>query len=115
VAVVVVMKARFQFRLRTLMIAVTVLALPLGYIGWQAKIVGYRKVVLDNLVKHAYAIEPVLNPTYRVTGLRHWLGDVAIEQFGFDDDATDDEICEVRRAFPKAAIWRGVHPPRLIE
>jgi hypothetical protein len=27
-------RRRFQFRLRTLMIVVTVLAVPLGYVGW---------------------------------------------------------------------------------
>ena len=30
---------RFQFRLRTLMIAVTLLAVPCAYVGWQAMIV----------------------------------------------------------------------------
>ena len=33
---------RFQFRLRTLMIAVTLPAVPMGYAGWQAKIVSER-------------------------------------------------------------------------
>jgi hypothetical protein len=28
---------RFQFRLRTLMIAVTLLAVPCAYVGWQAR------------------------------------------------------------------------------
>jgi hypothetical protein len=37
---------RFQFRLRTLMIAVTLLAVPLGYLGWQAKIVRARTETL---------------------------------------------------------------------
>jgi hypothetical protein len=32
-------RRHFQFRLRTLMIGVTLLAVPLGYVGWQAKIV----------------------------------------------------------------------------
>jgi hypothetical protein len=32
----------FQFSLRTLMIGVTVLAVPCGYVGWQAKIVRER-------------------------------------------------------------------------
>ena len=32
-------RRRFQFRLRTLMIVVTLLAVPCAYIGWQAKIV----------------------------------------------------------------------------
>ena len=36
----------YQFGLRTLMIAVTLLAVPLGYVGWQAKIVRERKAAL---------------------------------------------------------------------
>jgi hypothetical protein len=32
-------RRRFQFRLRTLLIGVTLLAIPCGYVGWQAKIV----------------------------------------------------------------------------
>jgi hypothetical protein len=43
---------RFQFRLRTLMVGVTLLAVPLGYVGWQAKIVRERKAFYD---AHAYA------------------------------------------------------------
>jgi hypothetical protein len=35
-------RLRFRFRLRTLMIVVTLLAVPLGYVGWQAKIVRER-------------------------------------------------------------------------
>jgi hypothetical protein len=35
-------RRRFQFRLRTLMIVVTLLAVPLGYVGWSAKIVRER-------------------------------------------------------------------------
>jgi hypothetical protein len=35
----------FQFRLRTLMIVVTLLAVPLGYVGWQVKIVRERKAL----------------------------------------------------------------------
>jgi hypothetical protein len=43
------MARRFQFRLRTLMIVVTLLAVPLGYVGWQAKIVRERKSVLAEI------------------------------------------------------------------
>ena len=39
----------FQFSLRTLMVAVTLLAVPLGYVGWQAKIVRERKTALERL------------------------------------------------------------------
>src|SRR5580693_1171162 len=41
-------RRRFQFRLRTLMIGVTLLAVPLGYVGWQAKIVREREAFLEN-------------------------------------------------------------------
>jgi hypothetical protein len=40
-------RRRFQFRLRTLMILVTLLAGVCGYIAWQAKIVKERKAVAD--------------------------------------------------------------------
>ncbi len=37
-------RRRFQFRLRSLLIGVTLFALiPCGYVGWQAKIVRERK------------------------------------------------------------------------
>jgi hypothetical protein len=32
-------RRRFQFSLRTLLIVVTMLAVPCAYVGWQAKIV----------------------------------------------------------------------------
>jgi hypothetical protein len=38
----------FQFSLRTLLIGVTLLAVPLGYVGWQAKIVRERGAFLEN-------------------------------------------------------------------
>jgi hypothetical protein len=38
----------FQFSLRTLLIGVTLLAVPLGYVGWQAKIVRERQAWIAN-------------------------------------------------------------------
>jgi hypothetical protein len=37
----------FQFRLRTLLIGVTLLAVPMGYIGWQTTIVKEREEFLS--------------------------------------------------------------------
>jgi hypothetical protein len=42
-------RRRFQFRLRTLMIVVAVLALPCAYVGWQAKIVRERRAMLTRI------------------------------------------------------------------
>src|SRR4051812_15210089 len=36
-------RRRFQFRLQTLLIVVTLLAVPMAYVGWQAKIVTDRR------------------------------------------------------------------------
>jgi hypothetical protein len=41
----------FQFSLRTLMIVVTLLAVPMGYVGWQAKIVKSRSDLLEQIKK----------------------------------------------------------------
>ena len=38
---------RFQFRLRTLMIVATLLAVSLGYVGWQIKIAREREAFLQ--------------------------------------------------------------------
>jgi hypothetical protein len=110
------MKRRwYQFSLRSLLIGVTLLALAFGYVASQARIVVDRNAVLNIRVKHAYTIQPVFNPTYRVNGLlRHWLSDYPIAEFCFDDNATDEEIGEARRAFPEAAIWSG-EPAHQIE
>ena len=40
---------RFQFSLRTLLIGVTLLAVPCWYVGWQAKIVRDRKTMLQEI------------------------------------------------------------------
>jgi hypothetical protein len=42
----------YQFRLRTLMIAVTLLAVPLGYVGWQVRIVRHRDELRRELAAH---------------------------------------------------------------
>ncbi len=41
----------YQFRLRSLLIVVTLLTVPLGYVGWQAKIVRERKALLQLVVE----------------------------------------------------------------
>src|SRR5690348_7897587 len=48
-------RRRFQFRLRTLMIGITLFALiPCGYIGWQAKIVRDRQAWTAHLAARGF-------------------------------------------------------------
>ena len=42
-------RRRFQFRLRTLLIVVTVFAMPLGYVEWEAKIVRASFAMRDEI------------------------------------------------------------------
>jgi hypothetical protein len=58
-------RRRFQFRLRTLLIGVTLVAVPLGYVGWQAKIVREREEFLETrywLPGDSSPFEPVQAP-----------------------------------------------------
>jgi hypothetical protein len=100
-------RRRFQFRLRSLMIMVTLLAVPCAYVGWQVRLVRERRDILDNRTKHATAIYGMVDPPSLTLGVRRWLGDVAVRQFFFNADATDDEIEVTRRALPEAEVWRG--------
>jgi hypothetical protein len=66
----------FQFRLRTLLIVVTLLAVPCAYVGWQAAIVRERKSLLES-----GANGPTFNAMLdedsdaAIPVIRLWLGD----------------------------------------
>ncbi len=106
-------RRRFQFRLRTLMIVVTLLALPCGYVGWQAKIVRERKVLRETVIGSFVTAEDFskmvqggafkLETLPHVSWLRRLLGDeaiVTISVFKVDD------VDAVRVAFPEAEVNR---------
>jgi hypothetical protein len=104
---------RFQFRLRTLMIGVTLLAVPLGYVGWQAKIVRDRRALLDSIkaagggdetaMFHNNASPPP--PPW----LRRILGDETVELL-LVPPATDEEtMARIHRLFPDTRILVGTN------
>src|SRR4051794_20754569 len=97
---------RFQFRLRTLMIVVTLLAIPCAWVGWQLKIVRERERVRNN-VPHAYKIWP-MEYSGPFSGL---FGDHAVSSIWFDESATDEEIESARRAFPEADVVTSKNDP----
>jgi hypothetical protein len=105
----------FQFRLRTLLIGVALLAVPCAYVGWQAKIVAERKSLLE---RSDPSNGPILTYGEVVNGfgdhaglvelppLREWLGDKAIDRIDLIYDAPPSFAQEVRDAFPEAAIFQ---------
>jgi hypothetical protein len=106
-------RRRFQFRLRTLMIAVTLPAVPMGYVGWEAKIVRERKTWLA--AQRIYL--PVEPPPVFAIGddsqapslIRRWLGDEAqpiVCVWTFDSTTDKQAAADL---FPEATVY--VLPP----
>jgi hypothetical protein len=86
-----------QFSLRTLMIAVALLAVPLGYVGWQAKIVRERNAYLRN---HGWKE----GDWSRLSALRRWLGDFPAEIVWIPTTANVSERKLVVSLFPEARV-----------
>ncbi len=128
-------RRRFQFRLRTLLIGVTLLAGACGYIGWQVKIVQERKAVAD-LVQHQYngavywssevkRLSPtasglrilqdgIVLPLREVSWVRRWLGDDAATYILYRMQMPKDEITRMKAAFPEAHFESDEYVPTTV-
>ncbi len=113
----------FQFHLRTLLIVVTLLAAPLGYVGWQAKIVRERHDLLKRLVgmgglsinaeqaerlsgSGLAAQEIAHRPATQVPWIRRLLGDETIAFLVLPSRLNGPDVEEIIDAFPEAAVKR---------
>jgi hypothetical protein len=96
----------FQFSLRTLIIVVTLLALPLGYVGWQAKIVRERRAMRDSILDAGgYVTDlPFIPGPPPPSWLRRILGDETVEILVVPDETDEKTIAEIRRLFPNTKI-----------
>jgi hypothetical protein len=104
-------RRRFQFRLRTLMIVVTLIAVPCAYVGWQAKIVRDRKAWLarqpiqrridgPKIIKELAQGDPTRSPSK----IRLWLGDKSVEYIGIPISSNPEELKLAASLFPEAVI-----------
>jgi hypothetical protein len=117
---------RFQFRLRTLLIVVMLLAVASGYVGRQVEIVkerermaaatGVDSVVAADSRDNITALSSGAGTTHRsddsrekIPWFRKWLGDRYYLGLSIDKSASDDEITRYKEAFPEATIIR--RPP----
>ena len=98
-------RGRIQFRLRTLMIGVTLFALiPCGYIGWQAKIMRGRTAMLDlNMPIDSFEEK---RSDESIPPIRRWFGDKAYEFIVLGEGATDSLVERYRNSFPEALVYR---------
>jgi hypothetical protein len=122
----------FQFSLRTLLIVVALLAVPLGYVGWQAKIVRERKAMVREVAKmggqvvfssyetklgpdsHFRFGETTMKPPYpTVSTLRAWLGDDFALGIALPAATPTDTLKRVEQIFPEAKVAkrRLLKPP----
>jgi hypothetical protein len=128
-------RRRFQFRLRTLLIGVTLLAGVCGYVGWQAKIVRERHAIarevsqlhggvfsesrLEAIFGQGKALEEplevgetTLTPPYpTISLLRKWPGDEGVLAVVIPESVPASTVARVKAAFPEALV---VQSPRVL-
>ena len=111
----------FQFSLRTLMIVVSLLAVPLGYVGWQAKIVRERRCALSAITEsggHIWTREGYCSSTEPGAGrmppdewpsevpwLRRLLGDEHVASIQLAWDVSVAERIRIEALFPEATVF----------
>jgi hypothetical protein len=101
-------RRRFQFRLRTLMIVVTLLAVPMSYVGWQAKIVRERSAMREwvsgqdgRCMQSGYGDDSGVEvPTL----IRRWLGDQKVGVVVLLKPVSDDDRERLKDTFPGVQI-----------
>ena len=125
-------RRRFQFRLRTLMIGVTLLAVPLAYVGWQAKTVAERRALLLLIESREYGWylsersashdfpsaasgHDLAASGHNVTAgksedrpgwIRRWLGDETVYLIWLRNTVPSSEAVLIENCFPEAVVWQ---------
>jgi phenolic acid decarboxylase len=103
------MKKPFQFRLRTLMIVVTLLAMPCWYAAGQRRIViaraGFERDHPEiNICWQNDAIEQWGRPRFEVPWMRRLLGDRTATGIVILNDASADDVEAAKRLFDEAEV-----------
>src|SRR5690349_20051060 len=100
-------RRRFQFRLRTLMIVVTLLAVPCAYVGWQAKIVRERRALFDEIKAADGGELNDGNVSPSPPWLRRILGDETVRLLVVPSTTDKETMVRLHRLFPGTLIWFG--------
>lgn len=96
----------YQFSLRMLLIVVTALAVPCAYLGWQAKIVSHRKLVLKSATEHGLILMPdaaAADAVATVPWIRRMMGDVPVRSAWWVGASKEDRE-RFAEAFPEATV-----------
>jgi hypothetical protein len=98
---------RFQFRLRTLMIVVTLVAVACGYVGWEAKLVKDRKELHkgSDVASTGSYVQQKWSFSIR-SWLRQRFGDKQYDSIVLKRTASDELLNTYISAFPEAKVRR---------
>jgi hypothetical protein len=97
-------RRRFQFRLRTLMIAVAVVAIPCAYVGWQMKIVRTRRAELNRTVDARLVGIADDDEERVIPWVRRVLGDQRVASIRMLVGTDVAELDRLRALFPEAKV-----------
>jgi hypothetical protein len=104
-------RRRFQFRLRTLLIVVTLLAVVCAYVTHEAAIVRKREAWLETHFEsfkgksHMFKIIVQADRNRVPSGLRKWLGDYDLQSWVLSRQDTRETAIEISALFPEATIY----------
>jgi hypothetical protein len=93
----------YQFRLRTVLVGVVLLSIPLAYVGRQAKQVAQRKAMLKWIVDRGGTIFHLNNETKPPMLLR-LLGEDGY-CIGLPEDLSPEERAQIAELFPDEYEW----------
>ena len=97
---------RFQFRLRTLMIVVTLFCTFAGWIGNQVRTAHQRKAMFANcpqsIILYSFADEG--DQFSLISPVRRWLGDVTVQYLVVSATVDPADLKAIRETFPETEI-----------
>jgi hypothetical protein len=108
-------RRRFQFRLRTLLIGVTLFCALVGYVGSRAIIVRQRKAAIVELQKANGGVwyqtygtpTPIVRQGQTVPALRRWMGDSPVSFVIYVSGTSPDLVRRLTELFPEAIVEEG--------
>lgn len=114
----------FQSSLRTLMVMVTLLAVPLGYMGWQVKIVHRREAMKSKLIRLGgecrTSSEELQDPFFdgkitvpKLPWIRELLGDEPMWSLYIPQAVSKPDTDEITTEFPEAVVSRELNVVKL--
>jgi hypothetical protein len=101
------MRPRFQFRLRTMMIGVTLVTVVCGYFRWRYDFVWQRKAMIHRIETEDGQIEigydPVIKP---LPWVQRILGDSRVTDIYLPAETPASKLAAIHALFPDARLWR---------